>query len=156
LDEIQLLKEKIKELLDGGFAHTPYYKIMENFPPEHINTKPPNVNYSFWELLEHIKICHEDLLDFLQNSSYKPKVWPKDFWPVKNIVVTPDTWKNTVIQIKRLYLQTEKLLEDEKIDLFKKIAHGNDQHVIREFFSIAEHNAYHFGQFMAYKKVIGL
>jgi hypothetical protein len=154
MDNIRLLKEKIKEQLDGGYAHTPYYKILEDFPLEHINTKPNNVNYSFWELLEHIRISHWDIVNFVENPNYKDMKWPEEYWPIKNTVATEEMWRTTVIEIKKLYEKTEKMLFDPNMDLFKKIAHGTGQHNLREFLLIAEHNAYHFGQFMSYKKML--
>ncbi len=156
LSDIELLKEKIREHLDGGQAHTPYYKILENFPEEHINTKPPNVDQSFWSLLEHIRLSTWDIYDFMINSNYKGMKWPDNYWPNKDFKATKKNWDNSVNEIKKLYKQTEELLFDSKMDLFKKIEHGSGQHFLREFLLIAEHNAYHFGQFMAYKKVVGI
>ena len=156
MSDIELLKEKIKEHLDGGQAHTPYYKIIENFPTEHINTHPPNVEQSFWDLLEHIRISTWDIVDFMANPNYKYMKWPDNYWPKKNSKATKEMWDKTVNEIKDLYKKAEELLYDPKIDLFKKIEHGTGQHYLREFLLIAEHNAYHFGQFMAYKKVIGI
>ena len=153
---ITLLKEKIREHLDGGQAHTPYYKILENFPAEYINTKPPNIDQSFWDLLEHIRISTWDIVDFMVNPQYKNMKWPDNYWPKKGSKATQQDWDKTVTEIKELYKKTEKLLEDPSIDLFKTIPHGSGQHYLREFLLIAEHNAYHFGQFAAYKKVVGI
>ena len=155
MNETELLKEKIREQLDGGQAHTPYYKILENFPLEHINTRPPNVEYSFWELLEHIRIAHWDINDFIENPNYKNMKWPDNYWPKRGTQATKEMWDKTVAEIKAQYKKTEELLFDPNMDLFAKIKHGNGQHNLREFLLIAEHNAYHFGQFMSYKKILG-
>lgn len=159
-NDLDLLKEKIREHLDGGQAHMPYYKILENFPVENINTKPPNIDQSFYGLLEHIRRSTWDIYDFMTNANYtndhKGMKWPDDYWPMKESNATKKDWDKTVSEIKNLYKKTEELLNDPKIDLFKTIAHGSGQHYLREFFLICEHNAYHFGQFNAYKKVVGI
>ena len=156
MNEIALLKEKIREHLDGGQAHMPYYKILENFPAEHINTRPPNIDQSFWDLLEHIRLSTWDIIDFMVNSNYKSMKWPDNYWPQKGSQATKQDWDKTVTEIKNLYKKTEELLDDPNIDIFNKIPHGSGQHYLREFLLIAEHNAYHFGQFAAYKKVVGI
>ena len=160
MTDIDLLKEKIREHLDGGQAHTPYYIILEKFPAEHINTKPPNIDQSFYGLLEHIRLSTWDIYDFMINPNYeldhKGMKWPDNYWPKKDSNATKADWDKSVKEIKDLYKKTEELLKDTKTDLFKKIPHGSGQHYLREFLLIAEHNAYHFGQFMAYKKVVGI
>ncbi|MHA1989861.1 MAG: DinB family protein [Candidatus Hodarchaeales archaeon] len=148
-----ILRKKIKEQLEGSYAHTPYTKILENIPFKNIKFKIPNVSYNLWELLEHIRLSHLDIIEFMEGPNYKEKKWPEEYWPEKNQEVTLKMWEKTVEQIHDLYEKTKKMIDDENIILFDELPHAKGYHYLREFLLIVEHNAYHFGQLMAYKRV---
>lgn len=149
-----LLREKIKEQLNGSYAHTPYKEIIKKVKEATYGTNPPKVDYSLWDLLEHIRISHLDILDFMQNSNYQEKNWPEEYWPVKSQTVSIGMWNSTVNQIHELYNKTIELLMDKNIDILAELPHAKGYHYIREFLLIAEHNAYHFGQLMSYVKIL--
>ena len=149
-----ILKDEIKEQLDGSYAHTPYSEILKKIPLNIINTKPPNVDYTLWHLLEHIRIAHWDIIEFVENANYSYMKFPDDYWPNKSLNATEEMWYKTIKDIHYLYEKTVKILFKSDMDLFAKISHGNGQHYLREFLLIAEHNAYHFGQLMSYIKII--
>jgi len=48
-----------------------------------------------------------------------------------------------------------ELVQDEKTDLFAKIPHGDGQTVLREALLIADHNAYHVGQLVLVRRLLG-
>ena len=149
-----ILKDKIKEQLDGSFAHTPYPEILKKISLNNINTKPPKVDYTLWQLLEHIRIAHWDIIEFMENSNYIYLKFPNDYWPDKSLNATKEMWNKTIQEIHDLYKKTVEMLFSPGMDLFATIPHGNGQHYLREFLLIAEHNAYHFGQLMSYIKII--
>jgi hypothetical protein len=47
------------------------------------------------------------------------------------------------------------LVQDESVDLLAKIPHGEGQTVLREALLIADHNAYHIGQLVQLRKMLG-
>ena len=47
------------------------------------------------------------------------------------------------------------LVEDEKTDLFAKIPHGDGQTILREALLAADHNAYHIGQLVLVRRLLG-
>jgi hypothetical protein len=153
MTNIDELRKKIKEQLEGSYAHTPYTKILESIPLDQIKLKIPNVYYNLWELLEHIRLSHLDIIEFMESSNYKEKKWPEEYWPEKNQEITLKMWEKTVEEIHTLYEKTKKMIDDENIQLFSELPHAKGYHYLREFLLIAEHNAYHFGQLMAYKRV---
>ena len=54
-----------------------------------------------------------------------------------------------------LDLADYELLFEEKLDLFAAIPHGTGQTYLREVLLVADHNAYHVGQIVAVRKLLG-
>jgi hypothetical protein len=48
-----------------------------------------------------------------------------------------------------------KLIEDPRTDLFAKIPHGTGQTILRQALLLADHNAYHLGQFVLVRRLLG-
>jgi hypothetical protein len=42
-----------------------------------------------------------------------------------------------------------------KTDLFSKIPHGTGQTILREALLVADHNAYHLGQVLTVRRILG-
>jgi hypothetical protein len=49
----------------------------------------------------------------------------------------------------------QRLVEDPRTDLYSKIPHGTGQNILREALLIADHNAYHLGQLLLVRRLLG-
>jgi len=47
------------------------------------------------------------------------------------------------------------LVADDAIDLYARIPHGDGQTVLREALLLADHNAYHLGQLVLLRRMLG-
>ncbi len=47
------------------------------------------------------------------------------------------------------------LVKNPKTDLFARIPHGTGQTILREALLVADHTAYHLGQFIMLRKLLG-
>ena len=47
------------------------------------------------------------------------------------------------------------LVADPKTDLFNPLAHGQGQTILREALLVADHNAYHLGQLVTVRRLLG-
>ena len=47
------------------------------------------------------------------------------------------------------------LVSDPSTDLFAKIPHGDGQTILREALLVADHNAYHVGQLVLVRQLLG-
>lgn len=150
------IHQQLFELLDKGHAHMTLDEAVKDFPLKHINDCPPNIDYSFWALLEHIRITQWDILDFIQNPNYKEIEWPKEYWPKKSQKATAADWKKTIAYFKKDLKQLQKIAKDTSIKLDTKISHGAGQTIIRELLTVADHNAYHIGEFAILRQVCNL
>lgn len=148
------LRETVAKFLVGGQAYMPFAHAVADFPPDLINTFPPNVEYSFWHLLEHLRISQSDVLDFCRNPKYKEITWPDDYWPKKDAKATLPVWKKSITDFEKDLKMMETLVFDPSVDLNAKIPHGDGQTYLREAILVAEHNAYHIGEFAILRQVM--
>jgi hypothetical protein len=58
--------ELVFQLLVGD-AHQTFLDAVADFPLDAVNVRPPNVEYTFWHLVEHVRFCQIDMLDYLSN-----------------------------------------------------------------------------------------
>lgn len=148
------IREELVFLLRKGNAHMPFEEAVLNFPIRHINTKPKNISYTFWHLVEHIRLTQWDIIDFTQNPNYKEPKWPHDYWPEKDAIATKISWDRSVKQVLKDLDEMVGIVRNPKTDLFAKIPHGNGQTILREALVIADHNAYHVGELAILRQVM--
>ena len=92
----EVLREQLSALLSGGNAHMTFSQAIADFPPESYNLHPPNVEYSFWHLLEHIRIAQWDILRFILNPGHVSPDWPQGYWPPPDAHATEAEWAETI------------------------------------------------------------
>lgn len=145
--------------IDGGQAFMPFDAAVADFPPDHYNTKPTNVPYPFWHLLEHIRMTARDILDYIQNSQYEELDWPGDYWPAEDATTDDAGWNATIEDIRRMMAELRALAADPERDLTElaRNAGGNEKHtLLRQILVVTDHNAYHTGEFAILRQVMGL
>jgi hypothetical protein len=153
MDKDKQLRDELIFQLTKGHAHMNLADAVKDFPEEKMNTKFTNGDYTFWHLLEHIRRTQNDILEFIVNSNYKDKEWPKEFWPEKGKEATKEDWDETVSLFHKDQKKLQALVEDEKNDLYTKIPHGTGQTLMREIMVIVDHNACHIGEFAIMRQV---
>jgi hypothetical protein len=155
MDTDGALRKHVLALLDGGQAFMRFEDVVANFPPELINTNPPNVPYTPWHLLEHMRITQWDILDYSRNPNYKEIDWPTDYWPARDARTDMDGWQRTIDQFEADLAAMKAIVADPGTDLFVPIAHGYGGHtILREALLVADHNAYHIGELGILRQVM--
>ena len=150
----QPLIQQLIDLLIKGNAHVTFEKAIENVSFSSIGIKPPNLPYSIWMVVEHLRIAQADILDFSINPDYKELKWPDDYWPESESPKNESQWKNTLDQIFKDREQFIALLNQPGVDLFKPFPHGGGQNLLREALLIADHNSYHTGEIVVIRKLL--
>ena len=146
MDRDRLLRDQLIGLLRGGNAHMPFAEAVADFPDAHINTKPPHVAYTFWRLIEHLRITQADILDYLTNADYREPAWPRDYWPAPDAVANKQDWDATLAAFQRDLGAIVAIVADEKIGLHRTVPSNDEHTVLREALIVADHNAYHIGE----------
>lgn len=150
----KILREHLLNLLRGGNAHMTLEEAVKTYPVSKMNDIFPNGEYSSWHLLEHIRRTQNDILNFIVNPNYKELEWPKDYWPVRNKKATQKDWNKTIELFGKDIKALEKIAEDPRTDLYAKIPWGDGQTILREILLVADHNAYHIGEFSIMRQVM--
>ena len=89
-------KALIHEVFTTEAAHMGLAEAVADFPMKHVNDKAPHVTFSFWHILEHIRIAQTDLLDYVQNAKHVSPSWPDGYWPAPDATTDAAGWKKTI------------------------------------------------------------
>ena len=149
------VREQIINLLKGGQAHLTLDDTLKGFPEKLRGVKPPGAPHSAWQLLEHLRIAQLDILEFSRDAKHVSPKWPEGYWPTNDKPPTDAQWKKCVSAIKKDLQAMQRLVEDPRTDLYSKIPHGTGQNILREALLIADHNAYHLGQLVLVRRLLG-
>ncbi len=148
-------RDEIVTTLDTGNAFAPWRELVADFPLDGINERPPNVPYTFWHLLEHIRFCQWEILEKLVTGNQVKATWPADFWPPKDKEVGIAEWHETLRQFEADLEALKALVRDESRDLLAPAVAGADYTMLASIMSVAEHNAYHWGELAILRQVCG-
>jgi hypothetical protein len=149
-----ILRAEIRKLLQGGNAHMTFDEAIAHFPRAQMNTRPPNVPYTPWHLLEHLRITQWDILEFIRNPHHLSPPWPAGYWPAQDAQAEDTAWEQTIAAFRADLSALQQLAADPSVDLYAPIPHGNGQTVLRELLLAADHNAYHIGEFAILRQVM--
>lgn len=150
-------RAQVLALLGGGNASMTFKQAVANYPLDQINTKPPHVSYTPWQLLEHMRITQRDILDFVQSDHYKELSWPRDYWPLQDTEVDAAAWHRTIAEFEEDLAAIQSLVADPTRDLHAQLANADADHytLLREALVAADHNAYHTGEFAILRQIMG-
>lgn len=140
------LRQQLADLLRDGNAHMPFAEAVADFPIDRINDRPANVPYSYWHLIEHLRITQRDILDYLADPNYQEMEWPKDYWPAPDATTDQAGWDASIAGFEADLSQLIVLVQDPASDLTAPVPSNPDHTVLREILIIADHNAYHVGE----------
>jgi len=148
------LRKHLAQLLNMKGAHVNLVAAVADFPVAMRGAKPQGAPHTAWQLLEHIRLAQEYILDFSRNPQYREKKFPDDYWPATEAPPGEDSWDQSVQQFQKDLKEMQDLLADTKHDLLAKIPHGSGQTLLREALVAADHNSYHLGQLVFLRKIL--
>jgi hypothetical protein len=155
MDTDKTVRAHVIALLDGHQAHMTFDNAVADFPPALINTCPPNVTYTPWHLIEHLRITQADILEYTRDPKYVSPEWPKGYWPSPDAQADMAMWNETIRQFRSDLGAMKAIIADPNTDLYRPIPHGYGGHtVLREALLIADHNAYHIGELGILRQVM--
>jgi hypothetical protein len=151
----KLLREHLVNLLSGGGAHVDWKATFKGVPSELTGVRPDRLPYSLWELLEHMRIAQWDILEFSRDAKHVSPDWPAGYWPLSQAPPNVKAWEKSLQMFGRDLEAMKKLVASPKTNLFAKIPHGSGQTILREALLVADHNAYHLGQVLTVRRILG-
>jgi hypothetical protein len=130
-------------------------EAVAEFPERAINLRPPNVGYTPWQLLEHLRITQWDILEYVRDPHHASPDWPVGYWPASDATATPAQFQATVEAFRADQAALRALVSDPSTDLLAVLADTPGHTVLREIRVVADHNAYHIGEFAILRQVMG-
>lgn len=155
MDNNAALRQQLVDNLKSSNAHADFADVIKDFPAELRGKRPKGSPHSPWELLEHMRIAQWDILEFSRDAKHKSPDWPEGYWPAKPEPPDDKAWDRSVEQFCEDLQAMCALVEDKSTDLFARIPHGSGQTVLREALLAADHNAWHLGQLMLLRRLLG-
>jgi hypothetical protein len=154
-DQTSALREHLLYLLRGGGAHLDFEKAVAGLPPELRGVRPAGLPHSPWRLLEHLRLAQWDILEFCRNPRHVSPPFPEGYWPEGDAPPDSDAWGRSVNAFRADLRSMEALVADPASDLFTPLPHGEGQTLLREALLVADHNAYHLGQLVVVRRLLG-
>jgi len=159
MDSIQSLRKELDRLLAGKGAHPDFDAAVADFPSKLRGVRPQGApgadQHSAWQLLEHLRIAQWDMLEFSRDPKHVSPDWPAGYWPKNSEPESGAAWEKSVKSFQRDLAAMRKLVSDPKSDLFTPFAHGEGQTLLREAMQLADHNAYHVGEIIFLRRLLG-
>jgi DinB superfamily len=153
MNDDKVLRKELLSLLDGGNAHMSFADAVADFPMERINAKPANCPYSFWHLVEHIRIAQWDILEFVVNPKHASPRWPEGYRPRPEEKTDEAGWTRSVGAVIADLEKVKHIVSDPSTEFFMPIAHAAGYTVFREILLMADHNSHHVGELAIMRQI---
>jgi hypothetical protein len=150
------LRKELFALLRGGNAHMDFDEVVSDFPPAHINEKVSEVPYSFWQIVEHMRIAQWDILEFIRNPAHISPHYPEGYRPSPDQRADKEVWRKTLSDFRSDREALAAMVQNSKNDLFAPIPHAKGYTIFREILLAADHNSYHLGELAIIRQVMDL
>lgn len=155
MTDTQSLRQHLVDLLNGRRAHAKFEDVVPGIPAKLRGQKPSRFPHTAWMLLEHMRIGQWDILEFSRKAKHKSPGWPEGYWPKTETPPSAAAWDKSVRGFRRDLKAMQKLVSNPKTDLFARIPWGTGQTILREALIAADHNAYHLGQLVDIRRLLG-
>jgi hypothetical protein len=137
-------------------GHASLDSAVKGLAPALRGKRPEGYPHSPWELVEHIRITQRDLLDFCRDPDYVEKLeWPRDYWPTSPEPLSTAAWDKTIADYKSDREAFARFVTETDVDLTAKIPHGKGQTYLRSILLAVDHAAYHVGQLVSVRRLLG-
>ena len=149
------LREHLRGLLTQRNAHIDFDGAIAGLPVELRGAGHPSVPHTPWRLVEHLRIAQRDILRFCLDPNHVSPEFPRGYWPEGDAPPDPGAWDRSVEAFRADLKAMVDLATDPKTDLFAPLPHGDGQTILREALLVADHNAYHLGQLVVVRRLLG-
>lgn len=149
------IRDLILEQLEGKNAHVDFDQAIQGLTYKQTGIKVEGIPHTIWELIEHIRIGQDDILEFCKNPDYEEIDWPEDYWPESSQPESKEELETSIQAVRDGLEEMRDLVRDQENDLQAVFPHGDGQTLFREAMLIVDHNAYHIGQIVQIRRLLG-
>ncbi|MBI3693386.1 MAG: DinB family protein [Acidobacteria bacterium] len=149
------LRKHLLYLLRGGGAHLSFEQAIASLPAKLRGAKAPGAAHTAWQIVEHMRIAQWDILEFSRNPKHVSPTFPEGYWPPTAAPPGKTAWAKSVAAFRADLKAMQKLVQNRATNLFAAIPHGDGQTILREALLVADHNAYHLGELVLLRRLLG-
>jgi hypothetical protein len=149
------LREHLLNLLKGDGAHVDFDAAVKDLPASLRGERPKGAEHSPWEVLEHLRIAQWDILEFSRNPKHVSPEFPRGYWPSAQAPPNEKAWDRSADAFRADLQAMAELIANESTDLLAPIPHGEGKTILREALMMADHNAYHLGELVLLRRLLG-
>ncbi len=157
-DADRVVRDALVFNLRLGDSHQTFLDAVADFPADAINVRPTNVEYTFWHLVEHVRFCQADMLEYLANADYEAVTFPDDYWPACDVMASEQQWQDTIAAYSADVDRVAAFVTDGDRDIYTAAAHAWESHhsPLQTVLVMADHASYHAGEIGILRQVMGL
>lgn len=156
MDRDAALRTHVLDLLTARQAHCTFETAVAQMPPARRGDRPDGLPYSVWEQVEHLRRAQHDILVYCQDPAYAAPDWPADYWPEDAAPPDEAAWDASLRAVEADRAALEALVADPEADLLAPVPNGDaTQTLAREALLAADHMAYHLGQLVVVRRLLG-
>ncbi len=150
-----VIRQQLEGLVRGEGAHVSVDGALEGLPEALRGRVPDGLAHSAWQLLEHLRIAQEDLLQYALDPEWTSPSWPDGYWPADPQPASDAAWQDSVRAFERDRELALSLVRDAERDLTAPLAHTPGHTLLRQLLLVADHNAYHGAQLVDVRRALG-
>ena len=156
-ESIDAIRDHLVRALDWEDAHVGFDAAVDGISADQRGARAAGFEHSLWQLVEHLRIAQEDILDFCVNASYvHNRKWPDDYWPTQAAPPSDQAWHDALAAYTRSREAMKQLARDVE-NLTATVPTGKAGHTyLREILLVIDHNAYHVGQVVDLRRALGI
>jgi hypothetical protein len=153
----QPLRQHLAALFNSESAHANFDAAVANLSAALHGEQPAGAAHTPWQVLEHMRITQRDVLDRIGNANHRVLAFPDEYWPPS---ATPrkndsknDSWDASIAAFRA----DQKALAEVigRADLYGRTRPGADSVLLDDLLMIADHNAYHLGELILLRRLLG-
>lgn len=149
------LRRQLVQLLRGTQAHMSFDDAVADFPAWAINQRAPNVGYTPWHIVEHLRITQWDILRYVEDpTGHVSPDWPVGYWPAPEAETDKTGFQASVEGFRADLDELERIAEAPATDLFAVLEGTPGHTVFRGLCLVGNHNSYHVGELAALRQVM--
>jgi len=150
------LRRHLTALLQGHGAHVGFDEAVRGFPVGLRGRIAAGVPHSPWQILEHLRLALWDLVEYSRKADHVSPKWPEGYWPAAAAPPQERAWDRSVAAYRRHRREMARLVDGSKGTLLKPLPwSGGDASLMRMVCLAADHAAYHVGQLVTLRQLLG-
>ena len=149
------LRDHLLNLLQDEHAHPLFDRAVKDLPANLRGRRPEGFPHSAWELVEHMRLAQWDIIEYVLDPKHVSPDFPDGYWPKSPAPQDDAAWEKSLADFRADAARLVGLVKDESNDLLAPIAFARNATFLRQILTTADHNAYHIGQLVTVRRLLG-